>query len=500
MSKKIVFTGPPKVGKTTLRKIFFEGENPSKLLEYSLTPTHGKESILLKLKENVGIFDLAGQENQRWYETEAKSVFFDTQIIIIVLDTSSPKEEMVSFTKKVLTLKKEITPSSFVYLLIHKIDLISKDQLSYIKNKLNEEFSDEKLLKIAYTSIKKDSFLPTFTLFTEILKQSIGIEKDEDEKYSLKFLEYNVSILNIIDQNVVIPKEEIQRKLRLPEYIFNNFIEYLEKMEFLEVSTLNNRSVVSLTKTGKNYFDEIVGKFSIDALKNFKNIIETSKIEEIPPFLGFLIADRNGRTLTSTEVYDGAFGLFLRYENDLEKSNELDLIPMFISALEKFAEEINIKDLPGFKLEGSNLKIHTVKYEICTFCLFMRNDVNFDTVKDYIFDWFDNMMEKHKTKIEMSIQSGNMIYSNSLKDDTKKWLDKLTQKYDNLVINIEVYDFEQVKKIYQQLDDLYSKIDFKYSMILEKLKKLKIDLMEASMDNNFQKVREIVKKIKELDV
>ncbi len=37
-------------------------------------------------------------------------------------------------------------------------------------------------------------------------------------------------------------------------------------------------------------------------------------------------------------------------------------------------------------------------------------------------------------------------------------------------------------------------------MILEKLKKLKIDLMEASMDNNFQKVREIVKKIKELDV
>ncbi len=500
MSKKIVFTGPPKVGKTTLRKIFFEGENPSKLLEYSLTPTHGKESILLKLKENVGIFDLAGQENQRWYETDEKSVFFDSHIIILVLDISSPKEEMVSFTKKVLKLKKEITPSSFVYLLIHKIDLISKDQLSYIKDKLNEEFSDEKLLKIAYTSIMKDSFLPTFTLFTEILKQSIGFEKDEDEKYSLKFLEYIVGILDIIEKNVVITKEEIQRKLRLPEYIFNNFIEYLEKLEFLEVSTLNNKSVVSLTKSGKNYFDAIVGKFSIDALKNFKNSIETPKIEEIPPFLGFLIADRNGRTLTSTEVYDGAFGLFLRYENDLEKSNELDLIPMFISALEKFAEEINIKDLPGFKLEGSNLKIHTVKYEICTFCLFMRTDVNFDTVKDYVFDWFDNMMENHKSEIEMSIQSGNMLYSNSIKEDAKKWLNKLTQKYNNLVINLEVYDFEQVKKIYQQLDDLYSKIDFKYSMILEKLKKLKIDLMEASMDNNFQKVREIVKKIKELDV
>ena len=499
MSKKIVFTGPPKVGKTTLRKIFFEGENPSKLLKYSLTPTHGKESILLKLKENVGIFDLAGQENQRWYETEAKSVFFDTQIIIIVLDTSSSKEEMVSFTKKVLTLKNEITPTSLVYLLIHKIDLISKDQLTYIKDKLNDEFRNEKLLKIAYTSIMKDSFLSTFTLFTEILKQSIGFEKDEDEKYSLKFLEYIVSILDIIEKNVVITKEEIQKKLRLPEYIFNNFIEYLKKMEFLEVSTLNNKSVVSLTKSGKNYFDEIVGKFSIDALKNFKNIIESPKIEEIPPFLGFLIADRNGRTLMSSEVYEGSFNLFLRYENDLEKRNELDLIPMFISALEKFAEEINIRNLPGFKLEGSNLKIHTTKYEICTFCLFMRNDVNFETVKNYVFDWFDNLMETHKTKIEMSIQSGNMLYSNSLKDDTKKWLNKLTKIYNNLVINLEVYDFEQVKKLYQKLDDLYSKIDFKYSLILEKLKKLKLDLMEAAMDNNFQKVRNIVKKIKELE-
>ena len=499
MSKKIIFTGPPKVGKTTLRKIFFEGENPSKLLDYSLTPTHGKESILLKLRENVGIFDLAGQENQRWYETEAKSVFFDTQIIIIVLDISSSKEEMVSFTNKILALKKEITPSSFVYLLIHKIDLISRDQLSYIKDKLNDEFRDEKLLKIAYTSIMKDSFLPTFTLFTEILKQSIGFEKDEDEKYSLKFLEYILSILDIIEKNVVIPKEDIQRKLRLPEYIFNNFIEYLEKMEFLKVSTLNNKSVLSLTKVGKNYLDEIVGKFSIDAIKDFKNNIESTKIEEIPPFLGFLIADKNGRTLTSTEVYEGAFGLFLKYQDELEKRNELDLIPMFISALEKFAEEINIKDLPGFKLEGSNLKIHTVKYDNCTFCLFMRNDVNFDTVKDYIFDWFDNLMEKHKSEIELSIKTGNMIYSKNLELETKKWLGNLTQKYNNLVINIEVYDFEQVKKLYQKLDDLYSKIDFKYSMILEKLKKLKIDLMEAALESDFQKVREIVKKIKELE-
>ena len=130
----------------------------------------------------------------------------------------------------------------------------------------------------------------------------------------------------------------------------------------------------------------------------------------------------------------------------------------------------------------------------------MRTDVNFETVKEYTLVWFDDLMEVHKSKIEMSIETGNMVYSNSLKEDTKNWLEKLTQKYNDMVINIEIYDFEQVKKLYQQLDDLYSKIDFKYSMTLKKLKKLKIDLMEASSDNNFIKIREVVKKIKELEI
>ena len=499
MSKKIIITGPPKVGKTTLRKIFFEGENPSKLLEYSLTPTHGKESILLNFKENVGVFDLAGQENQRWFESNEKTIFLDSQIIIVVLDISSPKEELLSFSKKVLELRDEITSNSKIYILLHKTDLISKDKLNIIKDIFKDEFKDEKLLNIAYTSIMKDSFLPTFTLFTEILKQCLGIEKDEDEKYSLKFLEYVVTILKIIEEKVVISEEEIIRDLRLPESIFNNFIEYLYKMEFLEISKLSNKSVISLTTSGQKYYNEIVENFSLESIMNFKDAQESSKINEIPPFLGFLIADRNGRTLSATEIYEGAFSLFLRYKDDLEKKNELDLIPMFISALEKFAEEINIRNLPGFKLEGSNLTIHTMKYDICTFCLFMRSDVNFNIVKDYVFEWFDNMMEIYKSKIEMSIQSGNMIYSDNLKNETMKWLRKLTKKYNDLIINIEVYDFETLKKVYQKLDDLYLKIDFKYSMTLEKIKKLKVNLMEAAMENDFQKVREIVKKIKEIE-
>ena len=500
MSKKIIFTGPPQVGKTTLRKIFFEGENPSKLLEYSLTPTHGSESILLKLKENVGVFDLAGQENQRWFETEAKSIFIDAHIIICVLDITAPLDEMVNFTKKLLELRQETTPNSYVYILLHKTDLISNDKLMWIEDRFNEEFHEEKSLKIAFTSIMKHAFLPTFTLFTEILKRSMGMEKKGAEKYSLKFLEYIVSILNLIDRDVVISHEKIMRKLRLPKYLFDDFVIYLEKMEFIENSKLNEKTVISLTESGKLYFNEIRTKFSIEAIQKFKKKLGSPKIEEITPFLGFLIADKNGRILLSNEVYDGAFDLFLNFEENSERKTEIDLIPMFISALEKFAEEINIRDLPGFKLEGSNLKIHTTKDGLCTFCLFMRTDVNFEAMKDFVFDWFINFMEKNKTEIERSMQTGLMMDSDELNSETKKWLEKLNQKYHNLVIKIDIYDFEQVKKLYQQIDDLYAKLDFKNKMVLEKLKKLKIDLMGAALENDYHKVREIVKKIKELEV
>ena len=49
-------------------KIFFEGESSSKLLEYALDPTYGEESLILRLpglNEDVGIFDLAGQDSYR---------------------------------------------------------------------------------------------------------------------------------------------------------------------------------------------------------------------------------------------------------------------------------------------------------------------------------------------------------------------------------------------------------------------------------------------------
>jgi GTPase SAR1 family protein len=499
MSKKIIFTGPPQVGKTTLRKIFFEGENPKKLLEYSLTPTHGQESILLKLQENIGVFDLAGQENQRWFETEAKSTFIDADIIICVLDISSSIEAMVNFAKKLLKLRNEITPSSYIYLLLHKSDLISKDELVLIEDRFNKEFQEEQSLKVSCTSIMEDSFLPTFSLFTEILKLSLGVKHDREGQYDLKFLEYVVNTLDLIEQGEL-PQEAIKDKLGLPHFLFNEFLDYLKKKDFIDGSKLEKEAVISSTETGRNYFRRMKSKFSIEAIKNLEKILETPRIKEIPPFLGLLLADENGRILMSNEAYEGAFDLFLRVNDKQEKTTDLEVIPMFISAIEKFAEQINIQGIPGFKLAGTNLKIHSLRYDLATFCLFMRTDVKFGIVEKDVLEWFDTVVEIYKPEIELSISTGIVMESDKLNGETKQWLEILNQKYNDLVINLEVYDFEQVKKLYQQLDDLYSQLDSKYSKVLGKIKLLKNDLMGAALDDDFHKVRRIAKLIKELEV
>ena len=87
--KKIVFVGPSGVGKTTIKNVFFEMANPLYLLKNSIPPTRGFNSTSYHFQDDeVGVFDLAGQENENWFNQE-REIFAYTNLIICVLDVNS---------------------------------------------------------------------------------------------------------------------------------------------------------------------------------------------------------------------------------------------------------------------------------------------------------------------------------------------------------------------------------------------------------------------------
>ena len=161
--KKIVFIGPPGVGKTTIKEVFFEMANPLYLLQNSLTPTRGVNSALYKFQDDeVGVFDLAGQENENWFDQE-RNVFAFANVIICVLDVNSYLSDMLDFIKKLINLIKEIRLDNLsLAILLHKIDLM---EILYLQHKVKavEEFVENEVsgikgISIYTTSISKPYF------------------------------------------------------------------------------------------------------------------------------------------------------------------------------------------------------------------------------------------------------------------------------------------------------------------------------------------------------
>jgi len=179
--KKIVLIGPPRAGKTSIYKVYFEMCNPLKLLDISLEPTRGINSSVYSLfNSNLGIFDLAGQENEVWLRTNIE-VFDQSNVIICIFDVMNSLESIVSFLIKIIKIKTKLNLSKCkIFAFLHKIDLVKP---SYLFQKIKAIIDFFKLqyhrgqeIEIFKTSITEDFFFDTYNIIGGIL--SLLFQKD----------------------------------------------------------------------------------------------------------------------------------------------------------------------------------------------------------------------------------------------------------------------------------------------------------------------------------
>ncbi len=246
-NKKIVIVGPPGVGKTTIKKVFFEMVNPYLLLNTSLEPTRGINSRLYSLFDiNLGVFDLAGQENEQWFRGD-KIIFNNANMVLCVLDVNMYLKEIISFLNTIINVCKEIISKNYtITILLHKIDLIDKLYLQHKIKTLNDFLNTKKNIDIYPTSITKEYFLNTYDSISEIIAKVID-QKDLYLKES--------KLLNFRKDLEIILNYEIEQKYEVRNIFYDLnlsirqatlHLERLAKLGFIDL--LDNLKSFQLTQ------------------------------------------------------------------------------------------------------------------------------------------------------------------------------------------------------------------------------------------------------------
>ncbi|MHA1730212.1 MAG: ADP-ribosylation factor-like protein [Promethearchaeota archaeon] len=171
-NKKLVFIGPPNVGKTSIIRAYFYKQDPKEICRSAITiePTKNYEIGTVKWSLlQLGIFDLSGQELKKWFSTDSETAFGDTDEVICVFDCRMKVKKIISILKNILPLKKSFVVP-YVYLLLHKVDTLPNNESGEIIKKKIEEIHREYgmgRLKIFGTSLlnyKKFEFIMNWML------------------------------------------------------------------------------------------------------------------------------------------------------------------------------------------------------------------------------------------------------------------------------------------------------------------------------------------------
>ena len=210
MARKLLLLGRAGVGKSTLKKIIFEGEDPSELLHHSLEPTRGIEASNYSwLDLELSIFDTSGQELDNLLKEESEQIiaFGNTAAVIYIFDYNnwqSNSQDIADEIKEVHEIIRRINKEAKLMIIFHKIDLIPEAIRNNVKI-LTYQIQNIVNLPIKsllyFTSIAEDYIYSVHNAFSEILsrfsEKTLSLKKTLDTSVR----DFSKSICYITDYN-----------------------------------------------------------------------------------------------------------------------------------------------------------------------------------------------------------------------------------------------------------------------------------------------------------
>ncbi len=329
-----------------------------------------------------------------------------------------------------------------------------------------------------------------------------------------------IKVLYYVYKEVVSSAKGLTFRLKLSVKEIKFAFKYLSQKGFFQLTIVNNVKIYSLTDKVKENFNHILKDLHL--YKQFQHLIvnidDTDPFvgipidDTVPSFIGCFIADKSGKTLLTFELYDGALEKYIKGPPDLTIPSEeaedhefdIELVPMFVSALEKFSQEINLKKLSELKITGINLKIQTFSYEKYTVTFFINPRINLKPIEKKVRDYFEILFTKYKDELEVSLRTGfvdNLSHLNELGQEMLKELNKYVYlvEFKNIVGNLDDYDQTHAKHVYEELNKLQDECTAKFSLMIEKIKVLKIYLLKTMLNDDLDELKEIINKTQKIN-
>jgi predicted transcriptional regulator len=221
-AKKIILLGTAGVGKTTLKKIFFDSANPIELLCHQLEPTIGEETSVYHDKNYIAIHDLAGQEWDRWLKEEPH-IFDETNLIICMIDAGEIWERNWTMMQEVISIQKLYCSNAICGFFFHKIDLLQSNEFEILSKKVTKISKDDPNNHYFLTSISPKYYDLTMKSLLYLFQNFI----DPDQLLKYNQMLFQIEIMSIILKQGSIDMKALFLKLKRPTNTLQNIISYL---------------------------------------------------------------------------------------------------------------------------------------------------------------------------------------------------------------------------------------------------------------------------------
>ena len=216
LTKRVALVGKPEVGKTTIKKVIFEGEDPNELVLFPLEATIGiKYSVHEFMDLKISLLDTPGQSLPILLKDEDKQLttFENTGAIIYIFDYPtwiSDSQDIIDDIKSLYEINKKHKFEAKLILFLHKIDLLIDkkigSKLDLIRKQINRQLELPEDLTIYFTSLHPNlvytiynAISHTFSTFSEAT-----VNLEEIIKKSMQNLTKTICFVSNQDRNLIV--------------------------------------------------------------------------------------------------------------------------------------------------------------------------------------------------------------------------------------------------------------------------------------------------------